>query len=686
MKKWIIGNPDSKISGRISSGSDLTPLCADVLVSRGITDLKSAAELIRTESLENPFALKDMEKAAEIINAAVEEEKRICIYGDYDCDGITSTVMLYSYLECIGADVSYYIPERSEGYGLNENSVRKMAQDGVELVITVDNGISAIDEAVLIKELGMELVVTDHHQPGDVLPEALAVVNPHQKDCPSAFKPLCGAGVVLKLIAALEGGDYDSAVEQFGDLAAIGTVADIVSLTGENRYIVENGLMIIRNTERCGLVELMKLVGLFDESGNCRPVTAETVAFTIAPRINASGRFGSPVQAFKLLMCDDPDEAAQMAEELNELNIMRKAAEEEITGQIFEQINANPERLSDRILVFSGENWHHGVIGIVASKILEKYGKPCFILTAEGETARGSARAFGDFSVFECLNYCEDVLLRFGGHKGAGGFSLNSSDIDIFRNKLQQYALEKHPQMPAYVLRAEKVLKPSDITVENVSGLSILEPFGQDNEKPYFAVAGAIIDEVIPLSNGAHTKLKLNYGGLSVYALLFRTNAEDMLSLRGQKYDFIVTLGVNSFRGAQTVDLQVTDFRKSGINQEKFFVAEDAYEKYRRGETLPEAYYQRMCPEREELIRVYTVLGEKDIMTEQLYMKSDPVNINICKLRVCLDVFSELGLIQMDYAGDKAHRIRVDKKANLDDSEILRGLRSKWKTRCKAAQ
>lgn len=682
MKKWIIGNPDSTLSRKISSGSDLSPLCADVLVSRGITDLNGAAELIRTESLESPFAVKDMEQAAEYINQAVEEEKRICIYGDYDCDGITSTVMLYSYLECIGADVSYYIPERSEGYGLNEQSVRKLADDGIELIITVDNGISAIEEARLIKELGMELIVTDHHQPGDELPEALAVVNPHRKDCPSAFKPLCGAGVVLKLIAALDGGDYETAVEQFGDLAAIGTVADIVSLTGENRFIVENGLLTIGNTERCGLIELLKLVGIMDENGECKQqITSDSVAFMLAPRINASGRFGSPSQAFNLLMCDDPDEAAALAEELNDLNTQRKATEEEITEEIFRQINNNPSLLSGRVLVFHGADWHHGVIGIVASKILEKYGKPCFVITEEGDVSRGSARAFGEFSVFDCLTFCEDILVKFGGHKGAGGFSLKTSDIDEFILKLQQYAASSCSPMPVYTIRADKLLKPDDITVSNVKGLGILEPFGEGNEKPLFALAGAIIEEVIPLSSGIHTKLRLNYGGNQIYALLFRTRADEMAALKGQKYDFIVSLSVNSFRGQTTVDLLVTDFRKSGINQDSFFAAEDAYEKYMRNESLPEAYYKRMCPERSELVKVYSALGENEIMTEQLYMKSDPSKINICKLKICLDVFSELGLIEMDYAAGKAKRIRVDKKSNLDDSNILRGLRSKWETK-----
>lgn len=679
MKKWITGNPDSRISARISSGSDLTPLCADVLVSRGINDLKAAAELIRTDSLESPFQVKDMEKASEIINAAVEEGRKICIYGDYDCDGITSTVMLYSYLECIGADVSYYIPERSEGYGLNSDSVHALAAEGTELIITVDNGISAVEEAKLIRELGMDLVITDHHQPGEELPEALAVVNPHQKDCPSSFKYLCGAGVVLKLIAAMEGGDYDSALEQFGDLAAAGTVADIVSLTGENRYIVEHGLRILQNTDRCGLIELMRAGSLFNDNGELKPLNSESIAFTIAPRINAAGRFGSPKQAFELLMCDDPDEAAAMAQELNELNVQRKAAEEEITKQIFEMINENPDYLSQRILVFSGKDWHHGVIGIVASKILEKFGKPCFILTEEGEYTRGSARAFGEFSVFDCLTSCSDILVKFGGHQGAGGFSLRTSDTENFRNALQRYAAERHPVMPAYLLRAEKVLKPSDITVENVSGLSLLEPFGQDNEKPLFAVAGAVIEDIISLSNGAHTKLKISYGGLTLYALMFRTKPEDMAPLKGQKYDFIVSLSVNTFRGMATVDLQVTDFRKSGINQDKYFAAQNAYEKFRRNEELPEAYYKRMCPERDELIKVYTSLSDTDILTEQLYMKTDPAAFNICKIRICLDIFSELGLAAMDYSGDKVHRVRVSEKANLEDSVILRGLRSKWK-------
>lgn len=681
MKKWIIGNPDSRISVKMSSGSDLSPLCADVMVSRGITDLNAAAQFVRADALESPFAVRDMDKAVDIINEAVECEQKICIYGDYDCDGITSTVMLYSYLECIGADVSYYIPERSEGYGLNKESVHKLADAGTELIITVDNGISAIDEALLIKELGMKLVITDHHQPGEELPEAEAIINPHRKDCSSSFKYLCGAGVVLKLIAAMEGGDYESAMEQFGDLAAVGTIADIVSLTGENRYIVEQGLMILRNTERCGLIELMKLAGIIDDNGDCKKITSDSIAFMIAPRINASGRFGSPSQAFELLMCDDPDAAAGMADSLNDLNNQRKAAENEIIEQIFSQINNDPAMLSERVLLFYGENWHHGVIGIVAAKLLEKYGKPCIIITKEGDVSRGSARAFGDFSVFECLTACEEVLLKYGGHMGAGGFSLKTSDIEKFHSLLRDYSLKSHESMPVYTIRAEKLLRASEITVKNVEGLNLLEPFGEGNEKPFFALAGAVIEDVIPLSGGAHTKLKLSYEGMTFYALMFRVKTDEISVLRGQKFDFIVSMTINEFRGQSSVEFMVNDFRKSGINQDSYFAANDAYEKYIRNEKLPDAYYKRMCPDREDLIRVYSAVTEKETLTDELFIKNDTAKINICKLKICLDIFRELGLVDMDYAAGKARRLRVNKKSDLENSKILRGLRSKWETK-----
>lgn len=681
MKKWNICRPDENAAKKLLLHSDLSPLCADVLVSRGISDLETASEFIRTDGLEDPFVLKDMDKAVAIINDAVENGSRICIYGDYDCDGITSTVILYSYLECLGADVAYYIPERSEGYGLNEDAVRKIHNDDTDLIITVDNGISALKESKLIKELGMKLIITDHHQPGTELPVADAIVNPHQSDCESSFKNICGAGVALKVTAALDGGDYEMALEQFGDIAALATVADVVPLVGENRYIVQMGMQYIKNTERCGLIELMKIAGLVDENGICKNISSVSAAFMIAPRINAAGRFGSPIQAFDLLMCDDPDSAQTLAKELNLLNTQRKEAETEIVGQIYNQINSNPLVLSQRVLVFSGEGWHHGVIGIVAAKIQEKYGKPCFIITEEGETSRGSARAFGDFSVFECLCSCEEVLEKFGGHQGAGGFSLKTDDIGRFNELIQKYAKEKFETMPVFTLSADKLLVPSDITVANAEGLAVLEPFGEENRQPLFAVTGAVIEEVIPLSNGTHTKLIINYGGISFLALMFNVKTDSVPFSINEQWDFMVTLDINDYKGRKTVNLNVKDYRKSGINQESFFSAGLAYEKYIRNEELPEGYYKRMCPDRNELVKVYSAIGEKPIMLMPLFIKTDPKLINYCKLRICLDIFGELGLIRYDYSVSEVSRAKVKEKANLENSKILRGLRSKWGTK-----
>ncbi len=339
MKKWIVNNPDPKTASELVRGSDLHPLCAEVLAARGISTVSEAAEMLGTENLSDPFLLKDMREAAEAINEAIEEFTPICIYGDYDCDGITSTVMLFSYLECMGANVSYYIPERCEGYGLSSAAVRTLAAQGTELIITVDNGVSAFDEAELIYELGMKLIITDHHQTGETLPRAEAVVNPHRSDCHSPFKQLCGAGVVLKLIAALEGGDYDAALNEYGELAAIGTIADVVTLTGENRYIVKYGLYLLENSERPGINALI------NQSRLKSPLNSTSVAFGLAPRINASGRFGSPSYAARLLLTDDNDEAEMIAQKLDGLNNERKETENKIIESISVQIAASPETL-----------------------------------------------------------------------------------------------------------------------------------------------------------------------------------------------------------------------------------------------------------------------------------------------------------------------------------------------------
>ena len=362
MKNWHIGSPEKNTVSKIMIQCGVTSLTASALAAKGYSSPESVISALNVGELSDPFLIADMQKAADTINNAVDSGEKICVFGDYDCDGIMASVILYSYLLEIGADVTYYIPERSEGYGLNNDAIDKICGGGVKLIITVDNGISAISEAEYIYSLGMKLVVTDHHRQGDALPKAEAVVDPHRHDDTSPFKFLCGAAVALKLVAALEGGDYTMAMEQFGDLAAIATIADVVSLTGENRFLAAYGLKLINNSDRPSIIALKEISGLSDKK-----IDSRSIGFGISPRINAAGRCGSPKMAMELLLCEDSDEALRLAKELDSLNALRKDMESEILAQIYETLDASPDLLNQRVLCIFGKNWHHGIIGLVCS-------------------------------------------------------------------------------------------------------------------------------------------------------------------------------------------------------------------------------------------------------------------------------------------------------------------------------
>lgn len=670
MKKWVIKQPDNKAVSVITSKTDIKKPAAEILVSRGIDTIEKIKDFFSDDTLSSPFLLKDMQEAAYIINNAIEDQKTICIFGDYDCDGIISTVMLYLYLECLGAEVSYYIPERDEGYGMSCDAVRKLSEQGIELIITVDNGISAVKEAELIKELGMELVITDHHQPSDVLPTAGAIVDPHRSDCISPFKYLCGAGVVLKLLAALDDGNYEAVIEQFGDLAAIATIADIVPLVGENRTIVQNGLRLISNTENLGLSYLIEECRISPEN-----ISSGSVAFMLAPRINASGRFGSPRTAVKLFLSEDENEAQELCKELSGLNSKRKQTEQEIVNEIEKAIEKDPAILNERVLIFEGENWHHGVIGIVSARILQKYGKPTFIISIEGDISRGSARSIEGFSIFKALSYCSDMLERFGGHTGAGGFSLSTDKIPLFKKMLAEYSKKEFPSMPHYSITAEKVIEPSNINIDTVSALDILEPFGERNPRPLFAMLGAVIEEIIPLSDGKHIKLKLNYHNTYIYGLLFGVSPDKFTLSTKETGDFIISLEKSTYGGSQSVSVKITDYRKSGISQAKYFAARETYEKYMLGEEIPVPLMDRIIPSREDLISVYKSLGNAEISFDALFYKLSSDSMNYCKLRLCIDVFCELGLVTLNMTNENVSKSNINQKVDLESSEILRKLR-----------
>ena len=670
MKQWIVNKPDETAVGKILMKTNLSKTAAQILVSRGLSDLNELNDFFNSDELEDPFALIDMDKAADAVNNAIAQGDKICIYGDYDCDGVTSTAILYSYLEMTGADVICYIPERSEGYGLNKLAIDRIFHEGVSLIITVDNGISATDEAEYIASLGMTLVITDHHQPPEILPKAAAVVDPHRADCPSKFKELAGVGVALKLIAACEG-DYTAALDEYSALAAIGTVADIVSLTGENRIIVRRGIENLKNTENYGLCALMEKCSITPDK-----ISAETIAFTLAPRINSAGRFGSPITALNALVSDD-ESAEDYADELMTLNSKRKEAEAKILQEILLFIEEYPSVLHERVLVLAGKGWHHGVIGIVAAKLMDLYEKPVFLISVdENKNATGSVRSIDGFNVFDALSACKDTLIRFGGHEKAGGFFLKEDSIEAFKDMLINYADSTFPDMPPMYLTADKIIMPDELDCDNIKTLGVLEPFGEGNKEPVFLIPGAQVQSVNSIGKGRHVKFSFSYNGITEQAIIFFKPIVELEFSAGDRIDILATVNVNEYGGKESLSIKVIDYRLSGIDQKKYLNASRAYEAFMRSETLGENYIKAITPSREDCVVVYKTLGVlKKTSFDRLFTRLINNNINYAKMRVSLDIFEEMSLAKINVAQKTAEIKKPTSRVNLEDSYILQSLK-----------
>lgn len=675
LKSWKL-NFNGYASQAADSDAGLPGIVSASLRARAFNTRESAADFLSDETeLNDPFELKDMDKAVNRINAAVENGEKILVYGDYDCDGITAASAVFTYLESMGADVSFYIPERSMGYGLNNAAIDSFSKRGVNLIITVDNGISAIEESKYIAALGMELVVTDHHQALKTLPTACAVVDPHRPDCGSRFKNLCGAGVALKLIAALEGGDYSAALDYFGDIVAIGTVADVVPLESENRAIVKHGLKMLEMTENIGLQALIEAAGM---SG--KRLTSESIAYSIAPRINAAGRMGSANIAMRLLMSEDDSEAAQLAETVNELNAERKAEEQKILLEIKDMIDKAPKLVCDRVIVLAGNGWHHGVIGIVSARITETYGKPSVILSIDGDTATGSARSFGDFSLFKSLKAVSQTLIKFGGHSAAAGLTLETDKIGIFREMINTYAKDSFPAMPRNQIDIDCKITAGDITLENAESLGALEPFGEANKPPVFLLESVKVEEIIPLSAGKHTKIKFSQGGDSFCALLFGVKTSDFQYPVSSAADILVSLGVNEYAGKSSVSVRLKDIRPAGLDENRYFAAKDAIEAVVRNEAIDRRLYSRLIPSREETAAVYKYLRRQsgaELTADKLFtaLTACKIKLNFGKILSILLIMRDVGLID---PGDLFGAVTLSDtagKKDLEDSAFLQLLK-----------
>ena len=646
-------------------------LLADILAARGFGADYVAALLTDDGSLEDPFLLPDMQVAVDRIEKAIESGEKIAVYGDYDCDGVTSTVILYSYLQSMGADVCYYIPDRlDEGFGMNRGAVDHLHEQGVTLIITVDNGTSALDEVAYAGELGMDVVVTDHHIPGPELPKAVAVVNPHRPDY-VGFNQLCGAGVALKLTAALDGGSYEMVLESFAPLAAIGTIGDVVPLVGENRTLVRRGMQLMPMSESAGLQALITAAGL-----NGGELTAGKIAFGLCPRINAAGRMGDARLAAKLLLSEEEDEAAEMAEQLCLLNQNRRDQEEEILRAVEQQIEQNPELLLDRVLVLSAPGLNHGVVGIVASRVLTLYGKPCFILSEEGELAVGSGRSIGNFGLFDAVYACRQLLERYGGHKLAAGLTLKTENIPAFLAAMNHYAAAEFDRMPVVQTVIDRRLRAADIELSSVELLECLEPFGEGNPQPVFLMRDCMVEGVTPLSGGKHIKLRVAFEGRSVFVLCFRMTPEQFIYPKGSMIDLLVCLEVNSFRDTKSISIRMRDIRPSGFEEKKNLNAAYYYEKLRRGEPVGSKILSIAVPAIAELRSLYRLLmgAGKECSPDLLYLQSVDGRLNYCKYRLSLDIFREMGLVEISPDFSVMRLLPVAGKVRMDESSILRQL------------
>lgn len=676
LRKWEVRPLDKERAAAFAQTYGVPFFLAMLMNIRGLDDAAHLREFLgEGEPLSDPFLLKDMDKAAARITRAVDNMEKIAVYGDYDADGVTSTAMLYSYLETRGADVIFYIPQREgEGYGMNIGAVEYLKEQGVSLIVTVDNGISSVQEVARANELGIDVVVTDHHRPQEILPDAVAVVDAYRPDDTSPYKHFSGVGIAFKLLMALEdgAGDVEDLLEAYSDLAAIGTIGDIVPLTGENHTLIRAGLERLSQSDRPGVQALLENAGIAGKT-----LTSTNVAFTLVPRINATGRMGAPERAVRLLISGYEEEAEVLSEEICADNEERRRVEAEIAEAAFADIEAKGY-MKDRVVVVDGENWHHGVIGIVASRVTERCGKPCMIISRGETEAKGSGRSIEGFSLFEAICACGDLLIKFGGHPMAAGITLKPENIEAFRKRINQYAAEHFPQMPTQTVTLDCKLNPAALSVSMAQSLTQLEPFGNGNPQPVFGLFNMELSNVTPVGGGGHLRLTLEKNGAVITAMRFNTKPEELPYHIGDKIDLAVQLEAREFRGQPSLTVIVRDMKFAAFNTEKNIASLASFEKWQRGEVLSAEDKNRLYPDRACLAAIYralrTVNGKE---TDQVrFVSQFGKDMTLGLFKTALLVFEERGLVHSEIADDTftAALIETSGKTDITRSPVLLAL------------
>lgn len=561
-KKWLLKEFDKARVLEISKTFKISPLTSIILYNRGIREDEAIRKFLSKDLgvMYDPFLMCDMDKAVERIYAAKNAGEKITIYGDYDVDGITAIAILYKHLKELVISVDYYVPDRmQEGYGVNRDALDKIKANGSSLIITVDTGITAVEECDYARQIGLDVIVTDHHECKEVIPDAYAAIDPKRKDCSYPFKSLAGVGVVFKLIQALAKNDsIDTLMEKYSDLMCLGTVADISPLVDENRVIVTEGLKRFKNTENIGLKALI------DVSTNGKAITTSTIGYIIAPRINASGRLGCASRSVELFLTNDKDKALELANYLCEENSLRQQTEQKMFKEALDYLENHPEIKDDKIIVIPHENWHHGIVGIVSSKITEKFYKPSILFAIDGDEAKGSGRSISGFNLFGTLESCTDLLEKFGGHELAAGLTIKASNIEAFRKRINEYAKDHISEtMLVPTIMLDAAIKAPFITIETVKDINNLQPFGVDNPTPSFMVREIKIHKISTMSDGKHLRMTLLKDGKYLDSVGFGMGEYYHHLEEGDYIDVAFALDINDYKGFQNVQLILKDIKKS---------------------------------------------------------------------------------------------------------------------------
>ncbi len=653
---------------KMFSDAGYPTLLAALLSVRGFGSVEEAKSFLDggVELLRDPLLMKDMDKAVARIKRALSMRETVAVYGDYDVDGITSTCLLTDWLRSHGLECYPYIPDRiGEGYGLNSAAIDTLHRKGVSLIISVDCGITAAEEAEHAKRVGVDLIITDHHECREqTIPDAIAVIDPKQNDCTYPNKDLAGVGVALKLACAVEG-KSEEIIERYADLAAIGTVADVVPLTGENRYIVRRGIEKLGNPARPGLAALLRESGASEKK-----ISSSTIGFSLAPRLNAAGRLGEVSVAGKLLMTHDLKEADDLAGELCELNRRRQHLETEIwddaSGMMDGKTPSTP-------IVLASEKWHQGVIGIAASKLAEQYSKPTIMICLDGDKGKGSCRSYGGFNLFDALSACSEYLEGFGGHALAAGLNIKRDKLRQFCRAFSEYYENNKPTELPTLSCDIQITDPRVLDMQGVDSLSRLEPYGSGNPKPTLCIIGARLEKVTPIGGGKHLRLGISYKDTE-FECVFFSHCESELGLRvGDRVDIAFTPQINEFRLRRSVQLQITEIRKHDPKPLCGMILDDE---------LPVREASAYCPDRSAFVKVWrrlqavggSVASDLDGIISQC-----PHGIEPERFCICLRVLCELGLLRAVSPGSVfgAKIVSGSAKVNLESSELIKRLKAR---------